>query len=294
LLALLVVGPARAAEHGPKVAVVAFGLFGDQSVFESEAKGAAKIVADRFGGGPVIVRANTKSRSDATPESLTAALDSVAREIDADNDILVLILTSHGSRSGLVVRAGGRERMLSPALLAVMLNQSGVRHRVVIISACYSGVFIPHLANDDSLVITAADADHPSFGCQDGAQWTYFGEALFNNAMRRAANLRDAFSLARSLVLKRERHNGFVPSNPQIAGGKNIDQLLKGTLVRADEDDGEPIPAADFAPWPSQGQAPWSLQGAAPWPEPAQTLPAPATAAAAPERPRPPEPRSRR
>jgi hypothetical protein len=265
------VGPARAAEGGAKVAVVAFGLFGDQSVFESEANGAAKIMADRFGGAPVIVRSNTKSRTEATPESLTVALDSAAHEIDADNDILMLILTSHGSRAGLVVKAGARESTLSPQLLAVMLNQTGIRHRVVIISACYSGVFIPHLANENTLVITAADADHPSFGCQDGAQWTYFGEALFNKAMRRAASLRDAFALARTLVLKRERHNGFVPSNPQIAGGRNIDHLLKGSLEHVeldpvDETDDEPIPTANLAPWPVQSLAPWPQQRPAPWP----------------------------
>src|SRR5262249_1773713 len=45
-------------ELKPKVTIAAFGLYGDQSVFESEAKGAARIVADRFGGSPVIVRAN--------------------------------------------------------------------------------------------------------------------------------------------------------------------------------------------------------------------------------------------
>jgi hypothetical protein len=87
-----------AAEAGPKVAVVSFGLFGDQSVFESEAKGAAAIVANRFGGGPVMVRANTKRRGDATAETLASSLDSVAKEIDHENDILVLILTSHGYR----------------------------------------------------------------------------------------------------------------------------------------------------------------------------------------------------
>jgi Peptidase C13 family len=48
-----------------------------------------------------------------------------------------------------------------------MLARTGVRHRVVVISACYSGVFIPRLANPDMLVITAADADHPSFGCRE-------------------------------------------------------------------------------------------------------------------------------
>jgi hypothetical protein len=51
--------------------------------------------------------------------------------------------------------------------LADMLARTGMRYKVVVISACYSGVFIPRLANPDTLVITAADADHPSFGCRD-------------------------------------------------------------------------------------------------------------------------------
>ena len=75
-------------------------------------------------------------------------------------------------------------------------------------------------------MITAADATHPSFGCRDGAEWTYFGDAFFNNALRRAKGLRDAFNIARSLVRKRELSEGFDPSNPQIAGGENIERLL--------------------------------------------------------------------
>ena len=51
LFAFAPTAPTWAAASGLKVAVVAFGLFGDQSVFESEAKGAARIVADRLGGG---------------------------------------------------------------------------------------------------------------------------------------------------------------------------------------------------------------------------------------------------
>jgi Peptidase C13 family len=237
LFAFLVLVPAfaaRSAESGPRVAVVAFGLFGDQSVFESEANGAARIVAHRFGGSPVVVRANTRSRSDATVETLATVLDSVAKGMDAENDVLALILTSHGSRAGLAVRADGREDTLWPQILAAMLNHAGVRHRVVIISACYSGVFIPLLANSDTLVITAADAEHPSFGCQDGAQWTYFGDAFFNATMRRMTNLRDAFDLARTLVRERERRNGFHPSNPQMAGGENIERRLTGNLEPAD------------------------------------------------------------
>ncbi len=244
VIAAFAIRSAEPGPPGPKVAVVAFGLFGDQSVFESEAMGAAGIVAERFGGGPVIVRANTRSRSDATVEALATDLDSAAKGMDAENDMLVLILTSHGSRGGLVVKAPGKaDDTLWPQTLSAMLDHAGMRRRVVIISACYSGIFIPLLANPDTLVITAADASHQSFGCQDGVQWTYFGDAFFNTAMRRTTSLRDAFDLARTLVRERELRNGFDPSNPQLAGGQNIEDRFTAGL--------DPAQAA-VRPWPAE------------------------------------------
>jgi hypothetical protein len=209
-----------------KVAVLAFGLVGSQSVFESEAKGAAAILAQRLGATDVVVRANTKTRGDVTIAAIGAVLQSAAAKMDHDNDLLSLVLTSHGSQDGVAVQAGRRVEILSPPALAGMLNRAGMRHRVVIVSACYSGVFL-NLANDDTLVITAADSEHSSFGCQDKVKWTYFGDAFFNTALRRTADLRSAFEEARAIVREREHRNGFIPSNPQIAGGKNIDLLLE-------------------------------------------------------------------
>jgi len=216
----------NAAEDVHKPAVVSFGLFGDQRVFQREATGAAQIVVDRFGGDPPVVKFNTKKGGDATTASLAAALQATAKKMDDANDVLFLILTSHGSPDGLAVVAGRRQAMLAPARLADMLNATHVRYRAVVISACYSGVFIPRLANPDSLVITAADADHSSFGCEDRAKWTYFGDAFFNVALRRTSRLKDAFVLARSLVAQREARNGFAPSHPQMAGGENVEPLL--------------------------------------------------------------------
>ncbi len=230
LLAFAPASVSQGAESKPKVAVVAFGLFGDQSVFESEAKGAARIVADRFRGGSVTVRANTKGRGDVTVETVTATLQTAAKAMDVQNDVLFLILTSHGSRAGLAVKAGTRQETLSPPQLVRILNGTRVRHRVVIISACYSGVFLRPLADPDTLIITAADADHTSFGCKDGNTWTYFGDAFFNTALRRTANLKDAFALASSLIRKREQQSSLTPSNPQMAGGENIERILKGEL----------------------------------------------------------------
>jgi hypothetical protein len=231
LIALvLIVAPlastARAVEDARSVSVVSFGLFGDQGVFRSEATGAAQIVADRFGSGRIDVQYNSRKGGGATIEGLARSLQAAADGMDTENGILFLILTSHGSPDGLAVKAGRRMQTLTPSNLAPMLARSGARHKVVVISACYSGVFIPRLANPDTLVITAADADHSSFGCEDKARWTYFGDAFFNVALRKAGSLRDAFLVARSLVRRRELQEHFVPSNPQMAGGENVEPLL--------------------------------------------------------------------
>lgn len=216
----------HAVEDARKVRVVSFGLFGDQGVFESEAIGAAQVVADRFGSGPIDVQYNSKKGGAATIEALAKSLQAAAHGMDAENDVLFLILTSHGSPAGLAVKAGRLTQTLTPSNLADMLARTGVRHKVVVVSACYSGVFIARLANPDVLVITAADAEHPSFGCRDKAKWTYFGDAFFNVALRQAGSLRDAFIVARALIRKREQRERIEPSNPRMAGGANVEQLL--------------------------------------------------------------------
>jgi hypothetical protein len=209
-----------------KVSVVSFGLFGDQGVFRNEATGAAQVIASRCGSGPIIVKYNSKKGGGATIGALARSLQEAASEMDAENDVLFLILTSHGNRDGLAVKAGRLTQMLTPPNLADMLARTSVRHKVVVISACYSGIFLSRLANPDMLVITAADANHSSFGCQDNAKWTYFGEAFFNVALRHAKSLKDAFDVARGLIRKRELRAHFEPSNPLMAGGENVQPLL--------------------------------------------------------------------
>jgi len=228
VLSLGAVSTACAIEDLPKIGVVSFGLFGDQGVFKSEATGAAQVVAGRFETGSINVQYNAKKGGGATVEALARSLQVAANGMDAEKDVLFLILTSHGSPDGLAVKAGRLTETLTPSRLADMLAKTGVRHKVVVISACYSGVFIPRLASADVLVITAADADHPSFGCQDKAKWTYFGDAFFNVALRHAASLKEAFLDARSRVRKRELREHFEPSNPLMAGGENVLPLLVG------------------------------------------------------------------
>jgi uncharacterized caspase-like protein len=227
LVALACVSGARAAP--PKVDVVAFGLWGDQSVFASEAEGAARVVARQYGhGGKVVVRVNTEKRGDATEDNLRATLAALGAAMDPERDVLFLILTSHGDQEGVGVATPDGKSFITPIELRDMLRESGARLSVVVVSACYSGVFADALAEPDTLVITAADADHASFGCRDGAKWTTFGEAFFGDALAQTKTLPEAFALARSRIAAREQAEGFDPSNPQMAGGAHVLERLQG------------------------------------------------------------------
>lgn len=205
-----------------RIHIISFGLWGAQSVFQSEANGAARIIGQRLGPpASVVVKANTKRSAAATEQSLGVALAAASKRIDADTDVLFLVLTSHGTPDGIAVETQGRVRLIPPDALRRQLALSGARYKVLIVSACYSGIFTP-LADADTLVITAASATRSSFGCKDGNRWTYFGEAFFAQALRQTASLKAAFETARDIIARREAAEGFTPSNPQIAGGAAV------------------------------------------------------------------------
>ena len=60
------------------------------------------------------------------------------------------------------------------------------------------------------------------FGCEDRRQWTYFGDAYFNQALRQERSFRRAFELARQQIAEWEAEDGLRPSLPQIAGGEAL------------------------------------------------------------------------
>src|SRR6201984_1602955 len=111
------VSPVHAVEDARKVSVVSFGLFGDQGVFRSEATGAAQVVAGRFETGPIDVQYNSKNGGSATIEALARSLQEAANRLDAEKDVLFLILTSHGSPDGLAIKAGRLTQKLTPSPL---------------------------------------------------------------------------------------------------------------------------------------------------------------------------------
>jgi len=53
-------------------------------------------------------------------------------------------------------------------------------------------------------VITAARPDRTSFGCADDAEFTYFSQAYFKDALPRSGSFEQAFRQAQVLVTARE------------------------------------------------------------------------------------------
>jgi hypothetical protein len=116
---------------------------------------------------------------------------------------------------------------LTPTALGRMLQDAGIKWRVIVVSACYSGGFIEPLRDDNSIVITASSPDRSSFGCEPGRDFTYFGEAYFRDALARTRSFAQAFEMAKAAVGKQEADERLTPSLPQIWVGPSIAARLK-------------------------------------------------------------------
>ncbi len=135
--------------------------------------------------------------------------------------MLLLLMTSHGDPNGFGLRLPSEVVSdLTPQEVATVLEHEGIKNRIVIVSACFSGTFVPPLANDTTIVLTAADAKNTSFGCAPERDWTYFGDALFRQSLRPGRDFQQAFDNARVLIQGWELMDGGArPSNPQAHFG---------------------------------------------------------------------------
>lgn len=200
---------------------------GNQSVFLREADYVAKLLGERFGARGNITLSNHRDhladRPLATRESLTRAVAALA-ERSGPEDLVFIYLTSHGSRDHQLSLEQPRLELdnLPADDLANLLQPLKSRYKVVVISACYSGGFIPPLQDDKTLVMTASRADRVSFGCSEENDFTYFGRALFAEALSETDDLQRAFELAKEKVAEREKAEEFQPSEPQLWAPKAV------------------------------------------------------------------------
>jgi hypothetical protein len=212
--------------------VVVAGLDSD-AVFGREAREAAAVLSRRYHAeGRTILLAGSDGKADSaapmgSPDHLALALARVAEVMDVNEDVLVLYTTSHGAPFGIYYNDGDQGYgAISPMRLWQQLSALGIRNRLILVSACYSGVFVPMLSSDTTAIVTASSADRTSFGCQADNDWTFFGDALVNTALRKPQPLAAAAEEARGLIGTWEAAGGLKPSQPQVSIGAGAARWL--------------------------------------------------------------------
>ncbi|MHC8288988.1 C13 family peptidase [Pseudomonas sp. XS1P51] len=200
---------------------------GKQSVFLRESDYVSNMLTSRFGAFGQIRLVNHRDhlvdRPMATRENLRRAALTLA-ERSGPEDLIFIYMTSHGtSEHELVLDQPRMELADLPAdELAAVLAPLKNRDKIIVISSCYSGGFIPALKDERTLIMTASRADRVSFGCSEEANFTYFGDALFAQALNQTDDLEQAFKLAKATVAERELADGFEASEPQIWAPKTV------------------------------------------------------------------------
>ena len=135
----------------------------------------------------------------------------------------LIYFSSHGAPMGVVVD----QQFLPPAVLASMVDSTcGKRPTVVIVSACFSGVFVPALAGSNRMVLTAARSDRSSFGCGEADKYPYFDQCVLET-LPKVGDFAALGTTVQGCVAARETKEGMKPpSEPQLFIGPALKPML--------------------------------------------------------------------
>jgi hypothetical protein len=217
---------------GPQSFFLGFAGVGDERVFAQEIGLASRVLGERFRIDAGLSLINDERDLDSAPlasvTGLKYALRGLSARMNPERDVLFLSISSHGAEGGDIVVSNAQLPLndLRAEDLVDALEDSGIKWRVIIISACYAGAFIDALKNPQTIIITAAAADRTSFGCSNDRDLTYFGEAFYRDALPGASSLRSAFDSAKTAIAARESREHVEASNPQAYFGAELEAKL--------------------------------------------------------------------
>ena len=212
---------------------VGFAPYSAEDVFRKDIEVAHQLFDDRFDtdGRSVVLINNPATMLDtpfATVSNLRATLSEIGDIINPDEDVVMVYLSSHGTRDHKLSIEFPPLQLdsLPPETLKQLLDDAGIKWRIIVVSACYSGGFIDPLKDDHTLIMTASAANRTSFGCGTESDATYFGDALFQHALRFEDSFVKAFEQAKKQITERERSEKREASNPQIFVGEQMGKKL--------------------------------------------------------------------
>ncbi len=172
----------------------------------------------QFSVRPELYRDTDPGKADLQP--IYQTLKSLAAQATAG---CLVYFTSHGAPQGVVLDG----QILPPPLMDQMISDAcGERPTIVIISACFSGVFVPMLADKNRMILTAARPDRSSFGCSESDKYPYF-DACMLESLPQAQSFMALAPKVQACVSRREHGIGASPpSEPQVYIGPQLRLIL--------------------------------------------------------------------
>jgi hypothetical protein len=137
----------------------------------------------------------------------------------------LVYLTGHGAPEGLSMSADTPTLFVRPTRMESMLNACAGRTTVLVVSACFSGIYArPAITGPERIVMTASAADLTSFGCSNNNRYTFFDQC-FLDAWPRHDQWGVLADDVERCVRETERSGGFPSSKPQFFFGPGLREL---------------------------------------------------------------------
>ena len=152
--------------------------------------------------------------------SKTRVLNAIAAMHPQPGQACFVFMTSHGAHGpGLYLAA--HDEFISPDDLASALDEGcGAAPTVAVVSACYTGDFArAPVATPNRIVLAAAAADRPSFGCGAGAQYAFYDECLIGSLHSLPRDWPEVIRDTGRCVAQLEAKDKETPSMPQSSVG---------------------------------------------------------------------------
>lgn len=227
--------------NASRVFIVSVAAGGSQALFGREAEAVRDLFARRLGKRAAsVLLSNAAAHENRVPmasrENLAAALSAIGQRFDPASDTALIFLTAHGAPEAWLQTDLPNASWLKPIdakFLAESLDRAGIRRRIVIVSACFSGTWIPPLASPDTILITASSATRTSFGCDDRREYTFFGAALLGGPLAQGASWREAYDRLQVDIGAEEERQRLEPSFPMYSVGTRMETVWNAPVAGA-------------------------------------------------------------
>jgi len=163
------------------------------------------------------IRELSMEEGSSSAAKLTDALEDLAL---GPNDGCLLHLTSHGSPWGFYMR--GQDALTPFALDKIVEKACGHRPTVLMVSACYSGVFTQNvLRRKNRILFSAARDDRNSFGCGVENEFTFWDGCVIEHLPTAKSWVALQKKIV-SCIRTKERAEGVRFSYPQVHIGESM------------------------------------------------------------------------